>query len=627
MKLRTTALLLIAFVLTACNFSLAADVTPPPDYVPPTPAPTLGPLFPAEAPSLERGAAIYAEKCAGCHGPAGMGDGAQGKQLPVTVAALALPQVGNASSPAKWYTQVTQGNIDRYMPPFASLNDQQRWDVVAYALSLHTTPEQVALGKQVFESNCANCPLDFFKDQTTMASVSADDLVLLLKNGNDKVTALSGTPSNDDLYAAAAYLRRLSFAAAQPTLEPVTATPTVAASESTPSAAVTESTTPGAGTGTPSVESTPAITETTTPSTPVAISGKLTGSVSGTNVANLPVTLRGYDHASDASGPQETLTMTGVTDTSGAYSFEGVEMKESRIYVTEVVYKDVTYTSEAAIVETGKTELVIPALKVYDTTNDYSTLVFDQVHIFAPIQDQTLQVICVYAFSNSGDKTIIVGSTTEVPLFIKLPAGAQNVGFDITQDSAPLLPVQGGFAMKPTTTPYGFVVYYTLTYNGKARVSQPFALPASSILVLVPDGVTVKSDQLKQGTVQTFQGADYREYLGTSIKNGETLTFDMSGKAKSSGTSSSSTQNLLIGLGGLGLVLILAGIWMYIRSRKTHEEDADEPELEEEDEEFESEEEILDAIIALDDLHRSGKINAEAYQSRRAELKARLKKL
>jgi hypothetical protein len=46
---------------------------------------------------------------------------------------------------------------------------------------------------------------------------------------------------------------------------------------------------------------------------------------------------------------------------------------------------------------------------------------------------------------------------------------------------------------------------------------------------------------------------------------------------------------------------------------------------EDEEEEFDSEEEILDALIALDDLHRAGKIPDETYQQRRAELRARLK--
>src|SRR3990172_2841703 len=96
MKLRHTIILAIsAILLAACNFTLAADVTPPPGYVPPSPMPTLGPLSPASAPDIQNGAAIYAEKCAPCHGETGFGDGAQGKELPVTVAAFALPETAH----------------------------------------------------------------------------------------------------------------------------------------------------------------------------------------------------------------------------------------------------------------------------------------------------------------------------------------------------------------------------------------------------------------------------------------------------------------------------------------------------------------------------------------------------
>src|SRR5687768_6038323 len=90
----------LVLLLTACNFTLAADVTPPPDYVAPTPMPTLGPLFPANAPDINNGAFIYVEKCAPCHGDTGLGDGEQGKQLPVTVPAFALPETAHKASPA-----------------------------------------------------------------------------------------------------------------------------------------------------------------------------------------------------------------------------------------------------------------------------------------------------------------------------------------------------------------------------------------------------------------------------------------------------------------------------------------------------------------------------------------------
>jgi hypothetical protein len=75
-------------------------------------------------------------------------------------------------------------------------------------------------------------------------------------------------------------------------------------------------------------------------------------------------------------------------------------------------------------------------------------------------------------------------------------------------------------------------------------------------------------------------------------------------------------------VGALGLVLILAGVWMYLRDRNRPAEELDE---DEEEDEFDSDDEILDAILTLDDLHRAGKIPDEAYQSRRAELKTRLK--
>ncbi|MCK6481723.1 MAG: hypothetical protein L6R43_16740, partial [Planctomycetes bacterium] len=51
----------------------------------------------------------------------------------------------------------------------------------------------------------------------------------------------------------------------------------------------------------------------------------------------------------------------------------------------------------------------------------------------------------------------------------------------------------------------------------------------------------------------------------------------------------------------------------------------DEEEEDEEEEEFESSEDVMDAIIALDDLYRARKIPEEAYQKRRSELKDILK--
>ena len=51
---------------------------------------------------------------------------------------------------------------------------------------------------------------------------------------------------------------------------------------------------------------------------------------------------------------------------------------------------------------------------------------------------------------------------------------------------------------------------------------------------------------------------------------------------------------------------------------RANEEQEDEPD-------DDAPEAIMDAIVALDDLHRAGKLSTDAYQKRRAELKSRLK--
>src|SRR4030095_5108197 len=202
MKLRIPILLTATtLILTACNFTLAEDVTPPPNYVPPTPAPTLGPLFPTQIPSIENGAAIFAEKCAPCHGATGLGDGPQGIQLGVTVPAFGLSEIARPASPAQWYTTVTRGNIERFMPPFASLSDQERWDVVAYAMTFHTTEDEVEKGRELFEANCVDCPTDYFKDQLKMASLNEVELARIVKEGNDEVKAFGKNLDENEVWA------------------------------------------------------------------------------------------------------------------------------------------------------------------------------------------------------------------------------------------------------------------------------------------------------------------------------------------------------------------------------------------------------------------------------------------
>lgn len=633
MKLRIAIFILLATLLSACNMSLAEDVTPPPGYIPPTPMPTLV-LAPPQTPNAANGEAIYFEKCAPCHGETGMGDGPQGIQLGVTVPAFALPEIARPASPAGWYTVVTRGRMDRFMPPFTSLTDQERWDVVAYIMTLHTSEEEIQRGKELFEETCPDCSTDYFKDQDRMSALSMVALARIVRLGNEEIPAFGENLSDEDMWAVAEYLRSLTYdsqpltAQIQPTpsdqtqAEPVPATQTPAASDA----------------GTPSAEGTPSEaeqTQITDEATPVPVQGfgSVSGSIENKTGGDLPsdltVTLRGFEHdfANPNTGTQEVLTLSGSVDSDGTFVFENVEMLENRIFLAEANYKGVEISSGFVIVEAGQTSIALPPLALYDVTDDTSMLTVDELDLFFSAQNEgTYDVLALYTFRNASERIVSVsmGTMQEIP-FLKFPQGAQGLGYEAVQDSARFISTNDGFAMAPSEQSYGILAYSSIARQKETPFSQPLVLPVSLARIFVPEGMKVEGSRFTQEGAQSIQGLTYQTYSATGLNAGETLTFTVSGSpsdAASGANASTSNNAWLIGAGGLGVALILAGAWMFLRDRR---QTGDEDEEDEEDEEFESSEDVMDAIIALDDLHRAKKIPEEAYQKRRAELKDILK--
>jgi mono/diheme cytochrome c family protein len=602
-------LVLTAVLISACNMTLAQDVTPPPGAVQRA-QPTPGPVFPAQAPDLQKGAALYVEKCAPCHGETGMGDGPQGKQLPVPVAALGLPEVAAQASPADWFHVVTTGNIENFMPPFASLSDQERWDVVAYAFSLSAASEQIGHGKQLFEENCADCPTDRFTDQETMAALSTVELANLLAVGGEGLPALGESLSREELQSIAVYLRTLTFGAPSLASGPASTAATTSPNQS-------------------EVPATDQAEESTVPIGFDSVSGKLVNGSNGDVPAGATVTLHVFEHSTDPNTmPQEVLTKTTDTDSNGTFTFDEVSMPEGRIFLVEANYQGINFQSELVVSEPGAPKLTIPDIIVYESTTDSDGLVVEQLHVsFDMAQEGGVQVFELFTISNTSDEAYVFATDgTSLP-FMPLPEGARNVGLELSQDSALLLPTDSGeFAIAPSDKPYSIIAFFNMPYDNSLELQQPLALPVSSALVIVPEGIKVKSDQLTDaGIRQTQQGFNVQTYTASGLNAGTPLEIALSGSVKSA-ASVDNRQTLLIGAGAFGMVLILAGVWMFFRDRGKPEDDDFEDEEGNEDE-LETAEEVMDAIIALDDLHRAKKIPDEAYQKRREELKERLKEL
>ncbi len=632
MKFRCIFILaLLALAINAC--SLADDITPPPGYQSPTPPPTMGPLFPANPPDLLAGAAIFTEKCAACHGAQGLGDGPQAANLPKQPVALGKPEISAAAIPADWYTTVTLGKIENFMPPFTSLSDQERWDVVAYSLSLATTSEQLAQGKAVYEANCADChgtdgaksEKSNFTDQSLMAKLSLKDLLDFIDKGLDaSMPAYENKLSEAERYAAAAYVRTLAFAAARATETPVLT--------STPGPASVDGGTP---TGTPeNASGTEAVSLTGTPSSETVgtLSGKVVNGSGEPLPAGLKVVLHIFEHDPVTNQFSEASTQETLLGADGNYVFANLPMPANKAFYVSVDYAGTTYGSEPLVPVEGQSTYDLP-VAIYDTTTDTSDLIVDQVHILLDYsKPDVIQVVEVYVISNPGTKTVIAQKDGDPVVSVSLPKGYTNLQIQDGLLGERYLPTADGFAdtsaIMPSNKEYQLIFAFDLPYSSNFEFTQPFSLNVSAIKFLVSEGVKVQGQNLIDGGLSDMGngGGTFQVYDAGSRKAGESLSVTVSGNTNPAAATpipGDSTRNITIGIAILGLALLLGAIWLYLRDRNRidDQEDVDD----DEDDETVSTDETLDAIIALDDQHAAGNISEEAYKQRRAELKAKLK--
>jgi mono/diheme cytochrome c family protein len=633
--------ILLALLLTACEFSLAADVTPPPGYRPPVeetqePAAETGPLYPIVAPNPADGEVIYAEKCAPCHGDQGFGDGPNAAELPNPVTPIGDPQVARAASPADWYRIVSEGNLERFMPPFRSLTTRQRWDVVAYVFGLSTSPDTPGTGRLLYDENCAAChgpegrgngeqasalgtDLPDFTDPEWMSTRSSADFFQAISAGmGDEMPAFEGELGEEQRWLLSDYLRSLTLNPADDLLAQQQSTlpeTEVPLEMPDPAAAITSTNT---------MSETAALVETDGVGTIVGVVNNATG---GEMPVGAPVTLHGFDEM------QNTMTLTTTLETDGTFRFENVEMPAGRVFMATVKHQGATYGSDIFTASGKDTNLEIP-ITVYNTTTDPSVLSVDRLHLFFEyIDENTLQVVELYVISNTSERTLVAEGEGEPTVRYSLPQGATNLQIQDGELGGRYVPTEEGFgdtvSIRPGSGSYQAIFAFEMPYDREIDLAQKMELPAQAVVAMAPEGsMQIEGENLQDGGVEDVQGTMYRIYNSPSLEAGDTLRLTVSGRAPSGAAvfNPGDSLGLLVGASAFGLALILAGVWLYRRNTADREVEDNEtgPYA---DEETEDEASIMDAILALDDQYRAGELQEDAYRQRRAELKARLKEM
>jgi hypothetical protein len=413
-----------------------------------------------------------------------------------------------------------------------------------------------------------------------------------------------------------------------PTLAPIT--PTVVASSTVSPATATS-------------EITPANTQSTTPAangttTPGASLGTFTGTLSNGSGGAIPagqtVTLVGLDQDQTGSYQKVSESQSPVKG-DGSYQFTGVAVALNRAFLIISSYGGVEYQSDPVIVKDATTNYSIPLI-IYDKTNDFNGLTLDQVHLKFDLSSQNvISVTELYIVTNPGKQVVFVTSDGTAIPFLPIPTGASGMQFQLAQGSAQLLNATGGFALLPgSDKQYGFLASFTMPYSNSLKYNQLFTLPVSSLTVFVPQGVRLSGEQLTSAGPQTISSQTYTMYQSNKMAAGSSLSLTLSGKPGTPTGLPFDRQTLtLIGIGIVGILLIGAGIYLFMRDRtRLLKEEQEEQrvlqmqaELNEEDALGDDCDDIMDAMIALDDQYKAGEIPREAYEKRRNELKERLK--
>lgn len=603
MRSRLLALAWISLALAAC--SLAGVETPEAPLPTEQPIATLASSSPTEASAalptsappevrhdLRAGSSIYAEKCAPCHGASGLGDGPQAANLPNPASRLGDPAIARGARPSAWYAMVTDGNLERFMPGFKSLNDAERWSVVAYSLSLSLSPGELEQGQAIYQESCIACHGPEGKGTSGAPDLSApamlagrslEDLYQVIGRGaGEKMPAFGDSLTDDERWAAAAFVRSLAYGTS----------------------------------GEEAAESAAAMGE------PMARTKRISGQVvngtpGGAVPATMEITLLGWD------GEQQVISRITRADQDGMYSFEGVEAEPGRLFAVSARYRGVDYSSEATHLLDEEDELDLP-LRIYDATQETSSIRADRLHmLFDFTVPGTVHVVELWVVSNVGDRAV-ADEKGKGLLRIPLPEGVSDVRFDDQMALEGRFQLEGGELIDtqpllPGEMTSQVAFSFDMPYERTLDFIQAVSMPIEAVVLFMPEkGPSLKADGLQEMGVQALSGRNLRiSSLGAIPADGQ-IRLTVTGRPSSASAMafSGSTGNLAIGLVALGLAVLGVGVWWFRPSRR-RKEPAGAQVARSRDER----ESLLQAIADLDDTYAAGNVREAEYRKRRDDLK------
>jgi hypothetical protein len=488
-----------------------------------------------------------------------MGDGEMVGSLSFPPTALADPEVARAASPERWYEIVTRGNLDRLMPPFSTLSDQERWDVVGFALSMSTDPEQLAKAEALFEASCLECHSPPTVDSHYFQSNSVAEIAALISQGRgSQMPAFGSELEVDERTTLATYVQSLGWSEASE--------------------------------GEVELEL-PTLTE-----------GSVIGQIrNGTPDSSVPkgleVTIHGFD------GEQEAVKEIALTDASGQFQIEALNIMPGRLFFATLGYQGVSYRSELSHVPADGSPLDL-SMTIYETMSDTTTLRVEQLHLLVDFPaEEVMRVLELWVVGNYTDR-VLAG---ERLLQIDLPEQAVNLTFEEGDLGDRFDRTGSGFVDREPIPPGSGIDQLVFAFDMPGGRSVDFEqrvnYAVDAVNVLIPaDGPRISG--LQDQGVRDLGGFAMRSYASDPLAPGDTLSFRISGSAAAS---SSLTTTLI------GAAVLLGAVLVAARSQFNRK-----PIISEQPDERNS---LLRTIAQLDDDFEAGQISEQDWKRQRRALK------
>lgn len=311
------------------------------------------------------------------------------------------------------------------------------------------------------------------------------------------------------------------------------------------------------------------------------------GTAGGGSTEGLQVTLRVFHGQSEA----EPLITT--TNAQGRFRFESLAVNSDSVYLSQVSYRDVVYSTGLLTFKPGDSE-IMTEIPVYETTTDDEGIVVERAHILINVsssglgQSASLLVTELHVFFNPGDQTFIgreeVQGRRAVSRFL-LPQGSYNWAFDDGSLGGRFLAINGGFVDTEPLWPGMTSVIFRYVLDCKAgdcSLTRDVTRLTPNLNLLIADtGARVESDRLALEGKVDAEGQHYLNYVAHNLVPGERLELHVRlpqvSPAPVAYPKSNSSILPWITLGGVVTVLVLAYPFWRQRVRASAQEESHTP--------------------------------------------------